>query len=191
MILTHYFPLIDSNNESLAEMFTSSITEYSKDKQQAIAEQLSHCSGRALRRFDQFDNYISQRQETEKWLYSSFIKAGGHPASMHPFYFILGESQQLKHDFGVGAKAIHLDTNLICYNHISFTLGDSVGIFYSSAPNQIYLFNQLENLLFDPELIQLQMKPLKPYHQYIEAQLWDKHYLNRAITSNIAPQKNT
>lgn len=184
MILTHYFPLIAPNDEVSTEIFTSSITEYSKEEQEVIAGQLSHYSGRALRRFEQFNNYISQRHETEKWLYSAFLKAGGHPISMHPFYFILGENQQLKHDFGIGAKSIQLDTNLIDYNHISFTLGDSVGIYYSSAPNKIYLLNQLEDLLSDSELIQWQMKPLKLYHRYIEAQLWDKHYLNKTIISN-------
>ena len=186
MILTDYFPLIDSNNKSLTEILTSSITEYAEKEQHVIAKQLSHYSGRALHRFNQFDKYIFQRQETEKWLYSAFLKIGGHPNSIHPFYFILGESEQLKHDFGVGAKSIQLDTNQICHNHISFTIGDSVGVFFSSAPNQIYLLNQLENLLSNPELIQWQMKPLELHHQYIEAQLWDKHYLNKAIISDHA-----
>lgn len=190
MILTHYFPLLDSDNISLTEIFTSSITEYSQKEQQAIAERLSHCSGRALHRFNRFNSYISRREETEKWLYSAFLKVGGHPASMHPFYFILGESQQLKHDFGTEAKEIQLDTKHICYNHISFTLGDSVGVFYSSAPNQIYLLDQLEKMLSNPELIQCEMKPLEPYHQYIEAQLWDKHYLNKAIIPNPIPTSN-
>lgn len=186
MILTHYFPLIDSNDKFFTETYTSSITEYDEKEQYTIAKHLSRYSGRALRRFNQFDNYLFQRQKTEKWLYSEFLKAGGHPNSIHPFYFIVGESQRLKHDFGIDAKAIQLDTNQICHNHISFTLGDSVGVFFSSAPKQIYLLNQLENLLSDPELIQQQMKPLKLYHQYIEAQLWDKHYLNDAIISNSA-----
>lgn len=187
MILTHYFPLIDFNNTSLTEIFTSSITEYNETEQHTIAKQLSHYSGRALRRFSQFNNYISQRQETEKWLYSAFLKAGGHPNSIHPFYFILGENQQLKYDFGVDAKAIQLDTNQICKNHISFTLGDSVGVFFSSAPKKIYLLEQIENLLSDPELIQWQMKSLEVYHRYIEAQLWDKYYLNKAKLINGDP----
>ncbi len=181
MTLTHYFPLMDSGNETLTEFFTSNITEYSENEQRTIAEQLSHCSGRALRRFDQFNDYISRRLETEKWLYSAFLTTGGCPVSIHPFYFILGENQQLKHDFGINAKALQLDTNLIHSNHISFTLGDSVGIYFSSAPNKIYLLDQLEDILSDPEFIQWQMKPLESYHKYIEAQLWDKHYVNKAI----------
>ncbi len=181
MILTHYFPLIDSEDESLTKIFTSSITEYNENKQQIIAEKLSHCSGRALCRFNEFNNYISRRQETEKWLYSAFLKLGTRPVSMYPFYFIVGENQQLKHDFGMGAKAIQLNTDLISCKQISFTFGDSMGVYYSSAPNKIYLLNQLENLLSDPEWIQWQMKPLELYHQYIEAQLWDKQYLSKAI----------
>lgn len=181
MILTHYFPLINSDNETLTEIFKSNITEYSESEQQSIAKQLSHCSGRALRRFNQFNDYISRRLETEKWLYSAFLEAGGYPASIHPFYFILGENQQLKYDFGANAKALQLDTKLIHNNHISFTLGDSIGIYFSSASNKIYLLDQLEDLLSDPEFIQWQMKPLRLYHQYVEAQLWDKRYLNKAI----------
>lgn len=181
MILTHYSPLIDIDNETSTEVFISTITEYGEDEQRNIAERFSHCSGRALRRFSQFNNYISQRIETEKWLYSAFLTAGGHPVSIHPFYFILGENQQLKHDFGIDTKKIQLDTDLICDNHISFTLGDSVGIYFSSASNKIYRMNQLENLLSNPEFIQWQMEPLKPYHRYIEAQLWNKYYLNKII----------
>lgn len=181
MILTHYFPLINFDNETLTEISTSNITEYSENKQRVIAEQLSHCSGRALHRFNQFNDYMSRRLETEKWLYSAFLAAGGCPVSIHPFYFILGENEQLKHDFGPNAQTLQLDTNLIHGVHISITLGDSLGIYFSSASNKIYLLNQLEDLLSDPKFIQQQMEPLEPYHQYIEVQLWDKHYLNNAI----------
>ena len=178
MILTHYFPIITSN-----ETFTHSITECSVNEQQNIAEQLSHCSGRALHRFKRFNNYILQRNETENWLYSQFLEIGGHPTTMYPFYFIVGENQQLKRDFGTNVQTLQLNTNIINCNHLSFTLGDSVGMFYSSAPNKIYLLNQLEELLSDPEFIEWQMKPLKTYHRYIEAQLWDKHYLNKIFNS--------
>lgn len=181
MILTHYFPEIVYNNELSNPQIISNITEYRASEQQTIAKQLSCCPGRALRRFDQFSNYIYKRKETEKWLYSEFLKAGGQPSSMCPFYFVVGESQQLKNDFGECTKTIQLDTCLISHNHISFTLGDSVGLFYSSAPHQIYLLCQLEKLLSNPTFIQQQMKPLKLCHHYIEAQLWDKHYLNEMI----------
>ena len=33
MTLTHYFPLMDSGNETLTEFFTSNITEYSENEQ--------------------------------------------------------------------------------------------------------------------------------------------------------------
>lgn len=181
MILTHYFPVIDSEKRSFSKILTSSITEYSVTEQQSIANKLSLCPGRALRRFDQFNDYILKRQQTENWLYTTFLKIGGHPLCMHPFYFILGEYQQLKNDFGINAQSIQLDTNTISYDQISFTLGDSVGMFFSSAPNQIYLLDQLENLLSNPELIAQQMKPLKNYHHYIEAQLWNKDYLKEII----------
>lgn len=176
MILTHYFPLTISN----PEIVTTSITEYSEEEQQSIAAQLSHYSGRALRRFDQFSKYISKRHETENWLYSTFLEAGGQPVSIYPFYFVVGENQQLKYDFGTNVKTIKLDTNLINPIHISFTLGDSMGIYSSSAPNKIYLLNELEDMILNSELIYQQMKPLNPYHRYIEAQLWDKLYLNNA-----------
>lgn len=181
MILTHYYPQIDFVNELTSKVLISNITEYSEKEQHIIAKQLSHCSGRASNRFKRFNNYIHQRNETEKWLYSAFLTAGGCPVSFHPFYFILGENQQLKQDFGSDAKTIQLDTHLISYNHISFTLGDSVGIYVSSAQKKIYLLDQIEELLSDPKFIQWQMQPLQSYHRYIEAQLWDKHYLTEYV----------
>ena len=181
MILTHYFQQLHSNQYfSKQELFTT-ITEYSSHEQKYISTNLSHCTGRAYRRFKLFDDYIQKRNETEKWLYSTFLCAGGKPITSHPFYFILGKSEQLKADFGMDANELILDTDHIDTSMISFTLGDSVGIYFSQAQKRLYSFEDVKTISLDPNFVQEQMMLLQPYHRYIEAQLWDKHYLEKAV----------
>lgn len=180
MILTHYFPnLYQDGAVSKQELFTL-ITEYTPQEQQALAERLLCGSGRALRRFDRFDDYIQRRIHTEQWLYSTFLELGGQPISPCPFYFILGKNESLKCDFGAGAGELTLDTTQINAHDISFTLGDSIGLYFSPAPKRLYTLDEIESISLNTAFIQKQMAPLEPYHRYIEAQLWDKHYLNEA-----------
>ena len=181
MILTHYFPSDLLQISNLDEL-SKSITKYSPEKQKKIAEQLSNYSGRALRRFDpdQFENYIKRRNQTEKWLYNAFLEIGGYPVSQHPFYCVLGENKYLYHDFGENTVALQLDTAEISEYHLSFTLGDSVGIYFSSAPKRIYTLKQISSLLADTTYIKKQMQHLNRYHQYIEAQLWSTKYIPNA-----------
>lgn len=165
--------------------------EYSEQEQQSIAEYLSHYPGRALQRFKQLEDYLDKRRTTEEWLYSAFVRAGGKPATQSPFYFILGKNEQLRQDFGVDAKAIQLDTNYINCHCISFTLGDSIGLYFSSASKQIYLLNQVKDILVNTNYVQEQMEPLQNYHQYIEAQLWDRSFLKKAMIIRNYPVFNS
>ena len=179
MIITHYFPFLGKNRAfSNRELFTS-ITEYSVREQQEVISRLATGSGRALRRFDQFENYMQRRTQTEHWLYSTFFKMGGRPSSCHPFYFILGENESLKHDFGPAAGELKLDTAEINVQDISFTIGDSIGLYFSSAQKRVYSLNEIELLSQNAVYIQKQMKLLPQYHQYIEAQLWNKVWLSK------------
>lgn len=177
MILTHYFPNIC--HISNRELFTP-ITEYSVQEQQMIARRLSVKSGRALHRFNQFDVYMQKRIQTECWLCHAFQEVRGEPALSFPFYFILGQNQQLEHDFGPGSRKLVLDTMQINTRDISFTLGDSVGLYFSSALKKIYTLEEIESIAKNTTFIQEQMAPLEQYHRYIEAQLWNKHYLSKA-----------
>lgn len=189
MIITHYFPnLYQERAVSDQELF-SSITEYTIPEQQAVAARLMHSRGRALRRFDQFDVYLQRRIQTEQWLYSSFLEMGGKPVSYHPFYFILGKNEHLRHDFGPDAGELILDTTQISSQDISFTLGDSIGLYFSSAQRRLYSLNEIESIFLNASYVQEQMELLEKYHHYIEVQLWNKHYLSKAQIIKYYPAK--
>lgn len=179
MILTHYFSSQEHNILQKNEILTTTITEYPIEQQYTISKILAQGSGRALRRFDNFDKYIYKRQQTEKWLYTSFKSMGGKPNTMFPYYFIVGENEQLKQDFGTYASSIQIDTDIISAYHLSFTIGDSMAIYFSNIPKQIYLIDQITKLIENDELVNEQLSSLKPYHRYIEAQLWNKDYIKK------------
>ena len=175
MILTHYSSrLSDRPNRTFL-----TITEHNPSQQHEIAKRLSKEVGRALRRFDEksFDDYLLRRTQTEEWLYESFLELGGVPEVAHPYYFIVGENEQLRRDFGNDARVFQIDTKDILSCHISFTLGDSMGVFSSSACKIVYTLEQIEERISEEGYIKIQMEGLPLYHQYIEAQLWSKKYL--------------
>lgn len=171
MIITHYFP------HSIRNGITHSITEYNPQQQFSIAKELAKCNGRALRRFDKFEEYIHRRIKTEEWLHKMVLKMNGSPNIRNPIYFVLGEHDELRHDFGPNSSYIQLDTDLILSCHISFTIGDSMSVLFSEAPKKIYTINQINFLVNNNAFVNSQFQYIKPSHRYIEAQLWDKRYL--------------
>lgn len=172
MILTHYY--IEFNDKY--NISTTSITESNIEEQHNISKILSSYSGRALRRFDNYDSYLCRRKQTELQLYNTFIKSGGRPTLNTPLYFVVGENEQLKQDFGSDVKTLQIDTDIIAEHHISFTIGDSMGLHLSNSPLKIYLLQEIVNMIDTNYNFQSSMSSLKPYHRYIEAQLWDKQY---------------
>ena len=171
MIITHYFP------SSIQNKFSHSITEYNTQQQFDIAKKLAQCDGRALRRFDKFEEYISRRVKTEEWLYEMFLEINGLPKTKNPFYFVLGEHDDLRHDFGSESSYIQLDTDQILDSFLSFTIGDSMSVLFSDAPKRIYTISQIKEIVNDTTFIDRQFEHITPNHRYIEAQLWDKRYL--------------
>lgn len=180
MRLTHYFPNLCWDGAISDSALFATITECAPQEQKSLATQLLRGNGRALRRFDHFDNYMQKRTQTEQWLYSAFLRMGGQPFSCHPYYFILGESDRLKCDFGTNAGEVILDTAQINACDISFTLGDSVGICFSASQKRIYTLSEIETISLDLAFIEKEMVFLEEHHKYIEAQLWNKHYLSLA-----------
>ena len=171
MIITHYFP------SSIQNKFAHSITEYDSQQQFEIAKKLAQCDGRALRRFDKFEEYISRRVKTEEWLYKMFLEINGIPKTKNPFYFVLGEHDDLRHDFGSESSYFQLDTDQILDSYLSFTIGDSMSVLFSDAPKRIYSMSQIKEIVNDTTFIDRQFEHIIPNHRYIEAQLWDKRYL--------------
>lgn len=174
MIISHYYPSVLNLEKG---KITNSITEYNYNIQTSISRQLSKLNGRAMRRFDNYSDYISKRLLVENWLYYEFKNKGGIPNTRHPFYFIIGENDDLKNDFGTDAGIIQLDTDGISKLHISFTIGDSMSVFYlDSKHRKIYTLDEIGKIINEPKTIDNFFSIIPQKHHYIEVQLWDKKY---------------
>lgn len=174
MFLLHYFPC------SNLEYQFNSITDYPIEIQKEIAEELSRLPGRALRRFNNAETYLWKRTVAERWLWNNFKTWGNSSNSSTPIYFILGENVQLRKDFGNNVFALQLSLDEISENDISFTIGDSVGVFFSKTGKKIYKKSEIIDMLSNTTFIQKCFENLSTYHRYIEAQLWNRAYLKTA-----------
>lgn len=140
-----------------------SITEcYSCD----VIRQLAGMNGQAFRRFRNFNWYVKHRIQTEKWLYDSFCERGGSPTLVYPRYFVLGESEMLRHGFGENIATIRIPLDKVSDKHVSFTLDDSMKVFMDEEQPHIWLKD---------EIIE---KMLCAKGVYIEAQIWDLRYFD-------------
>ena len=90
----------------------------------------------------------------------------------------------LKQGFGINSQAYQLNLDIIDSQHITFTIGDSIAVYYSkSINNTIYNKDTIEYLFSHcNEKINYLFSKLSPKHRYIEAQLWDKKYLCTATS---------
>lgn len=170
MYITHYC--------SDKKFLLNKITEYNQEQLKEVAGELCKYNGCAYERFKNFETYYPQRLITEKWLYVEAKKKGIMPETNSPWYFVLGHSEILSTGFGNFAFKYQLCLEEISIKHISFTLGDSMGVFklpdvYRNVYNKdeiicMYKSNDLKNI----DTFNL----LQEKHKYIEAQLWTDQY---------------
>ncbi len=120
--------------------------------------------------FADFENYYPRRLETNRLLYSQFIKLGGKPKEEHPLSFVLQGSEYLDNwfDNGLVTRPLHK----IAKGQLSFTYGDSM-----SNPAKAGLLMLIRDMLVKVILTDAGMAEefiLKANRQYgyIEAQLW-------------------
>ena len=161
-----------------------SITELSLEEAKKLAEKLhADSSCRAHRRFGaSFERYYEDRCKAEEWMYDAFCKQGGTPEKKHPLYFTVQPSEVLSENYGEHCT-IQIDLDEIADGDISFTLGDSMALYYTEKLCQMYtkndLLKQLE--LYDNDVNKL-LEQNKEQSAFIEAQLWNDRYLkNRDI----------
>lgn len=170
MYITHYYP---KNSPLFAR-----ITQCSEEERKRVAKQLSSMPGSALNRFKNFEYYYQRRIQTEKWLYEASKAIHITPNEKSPWYFVLGDNILMNKGFGSDARAFKIDLDLIETSDISFTIGDSIAVYFSP---------QIEKVLYDKSTIlnyycnehstiKNVYKYLQPQHQYIEAQLWTDKY---------------
>jgi len=96
----------------------------------ALAAEMSQANPdtTAFYRMADFANYYPHRMKVDELLYSQFIALGGKPMEKHPLSFVLHGSQYL-HDWFSGGHITKIPLREISAEHISFTLGDSMGVY--------------------------------------------------------------
>lgn len=147
-----------------------SITQLPKEEAYKMAKALSsNNEGTAFGRFSDFENYYPKRIKTEKWLYNSFIEAGGNPQVKNPYYFVLHHSTYLSEWFD-NALITSILLKDIADEDISFTIGDSM----SKATTEIITKDDLVTMMNDFTTIDQFLESLDVH--YIEAQLWNNQY---------------
>lgn len=152
-----------------------SITELPPEEAQAMAEAL-YCRSacKAHRRFEpeRFPRYYRERLQAERLLYDSFRARGGMPKREHPLYFTLQASESLASGFG-DPREIRLELDSLRDEDVSFTLGDSMALYYGGALEGVLtkaeLLQRLEAQQYD--VTALLPGPAEP-GAFVEAQLW-------------------
>ena len=97
----------------------------------------------------------------------------------HPLYFTVQPSEALAENYGEHC-AIKIDLDEVADSDISFTLGDSMALYYTEKLHQVYtkndLLKQLE--LYDKD-VKILLEQNKEQVMFIEAQLWNDKYLKK------------
>ncbi len=160
-----------------------SITELPLKEAKKLAEKLhTDISCRAHRRFGaSFERYYEDRCKAEQWMRESFRKLGGVPERSHPLYFSVQPSEMLSESYGEHCIT-EIDLDEVADTDISFTIGDSMALYYTEKLHQLYtkngLLKQLE--LYDNDVNKM-LKQDKGQSTFIEAQLWNDKYLNHCL----------
>lgn len=153
-----------------------SITELPFPEAKIIADQLYQSSPCvAHRRFGpNFAQYYDDRQKAEQWLYDHFQNSGGNPHTKHPLYFVVQISENPVFDFG-DTHTFNLNLDDIVDEDVSFTLGDSMNLYYQGILNHLLTKKDLLELL---RTHKTDMHNFMSEISFIEAQLWNHNYCN-------------
>lgn len=170
MYITHYCP-----NE---KYLFKKITEYNQEDVKKVLVKLCKYDGTAYERFRNFEMYYPQRVETERWLYSEAKSRGIIPETDSPWYFVLGESAIISAGFGAFAFTYQINLDNISNKHITFTLGDSMGVFLlGNTHRRVYNMEEIINMHLNNDLTDIEaFNYLQEKHKYVEAQLWTSQY---------------
>ena len=87
----------------------------------------AHPDTMSFYRFADFVNYYPSRKRADEFVRQRFTELGGKPELMHPYCFVLGESDYLRQWFSDGEK-LTLSLDEIPKEQVSFTLGDSCAL---------------------------------------------------------------
>lgn len=176
--LTHYF--MKGTRPFL------SLTKLDYNEACVIADRLKPNSGRAFRRFNNFEWYFKERLITEDWLFNEFISKGGQPKTRHPIYFVLGESPHLEEAYGASYSSVKVALDDIDPLEISFTYPDSMATrFIAGETEAVHYNSQYHGKLFTKQGIfdvinkcgmpgeEWRTDPTRRFDYFIEAQVWN------------------
>lgn len=158
-----------------------SITSLPLEEAIKIADKLYNNSPcKAHRRFGSaFVRYYEDRIKVERWLYDRCLQIGVRPKIKHPLYFTLRESKELSDNFGE-YQEFKLNLDEIADEDISFTLGDSMALYYEGELGHVFtkkeLLEQVESAGPCKDSDDFFGKISKQC-AFIEVQLWNMEYL--------------
>lgn len=145
---------------------------YQKAAQLAAA----HPETTAFYRFADFANYYPRRKTSEEALRQHFIQLGGQPELMHPYSFVLMESDYLARWFGNG-PAVRIPVEALPKEQLSFTLGDSMSTFAREGVHQVRTLEGLLEMIAAHGSLEAFLTHVETTWTYIEAQVWSRNAL--------------
>jgi hypothetical protein len=178
MLLTHYYHQKDRPFQSLSALTESDALR--------IISGVSERDGLVYRRFQQPEQYLKLRKETETWVRESFIQKGGQPNSSYPQYFVVNQSIWIEEGFNQRSRAISIPLSVFHRDRVSFTFPDSmVSYWLQTQRDAIYYHPEYHGHVFCMEEIhgvidkfgvpgeEWKTEEHRKYDLFIEAQVWD------------------
>jgi hypothetical protein len=182
MLLTHYYHQKDRPFKNLSAL--------EEQKALSIIRDLQCREGLVYRRFNQPEQYLKMRKETEIWARQSFIEKGGKPNTSYPQYFVVNQSVWIEEGFN--QQSFHISFPISDFNpkQVSFTFPDSMvsywlrsqthaDYYHPEYHGQVFLLDEICQIInqFGIPDREWQTEESRKYDLFIEAQVWDD-YLN-------------
>jgi hypothetical protein len=178
MLLTHYYDRADRPFQSLSALSDQDALEKISILQQR--------QGLVYRRFNNPENYLKLRRETEIWLRNEFINKGGKPESNYPYYFVVDRSSWIESGYNGHFNKIEIPLKDFEPKQISFTYPDSmVSYWLQTQTCKNYYRDEYHGRVFSmDEILKLidrfgisdrdwQLQTDRKYDLFIEAQIWN------------------
>jgi hypothetical protein len=187
MILTHYYHKNDRPFQSLSSLPDTAAL--------SVIESCRDRTGSVYRRFNNPQQYLQHRRETEHWLRAKFIERGGKPNSLYPHYFVVDRSTWIEDGYDGQHEQIQMPLSTFAPELVSFTYPDSMISYWLSRqihaveptlPRQVFYHPEYHGHVFGVTEIypiiekfgipdrQWQTEAERKYDLFIEVQVWDK-----------------
>ena len=134
----------------------------------------AHPETTSFYRFADFRNYYPRRKRADEYVREAFIRLGGKPKLLHPYFFVLTESEYLKEWFDCKDKIV-LDLADVPEDQVCFTSGDSCALLQQGVEPVVLTKGMiLEGIRECGGAVDTFLEKTRGENHYIEVQLWDK-----------------